>query len=216
MTEPPTGRGRRRAFGVVAASTFVVAGLTLLGVAGYEFAVPAHPPQLAGAGESGGLGDPTWDETSTSRLPDSTPKALRIPSIDVRTDLTELSMGDDDVLDAPTTGSKAGWYRSSPGPEGTSPTIIAGHLDWDDGPAVFYELGKLEPGDTAKVELATGRTATFTVHATRQYKKNDFPNDLVYGATRGAQLRLITCGGAFDGGHYVDNIVVFAHLTDVR
>jgi hypothetical protein len=38
----------------------------------------------------------------------------------------------------------------------------------------------------------------------------------VYGDTKGrAELRLITCGGAFDQstGHYVDNIVAFAHLT---
>ncbi len=31
----------------------------------------------------------------------------------------------------------------------------------------------------------------------------------------GAQLRLITCGGAFNHitGHYVDNVVIFAHIV---
>ncbi len=37
----------------------------------------------------------------------------------------------------------------------------------------------------------------------------------VYGNTHRAELRLITCGGSFDqkSGHYVDNVVVFAHLV---
>jgi hypothetical protein len=37
----------------------------------------------------------------------------------------------------------------------------------------------------------------------------------VYHSGSGAQLRLITCGGTFnhETGHYVDNIVVFAHLA---
>jgi hypothetical protein len=42
--------------------------------------------------------------------------------------------------------------------------------------------------------------------------KAAFPSKLVYGAVNDAELRLITCGGAFDfaTGHYVDNIIVFA------
>jgi hypothetical protein len=37
----------------------------------------------------------------------------------------------------------------------------------------------------------------------------------VYGPTPNAQLRLITCGGAFDPttGHYLSNVVAFATLV---
>jgi hypothetical protein len=37
----------------------------------------------------------------------------------------------------------------------------------------------------------------------------------VYGKAGYPSLRLITCGGPFDQatGHYVDNIVVYAHLV---
>ncbi|MEO6412441.1 MAG: hypothetical protein ABIO48_07615 [Pedococcus sp.] len=48
-----------------------------------------------------------------------------------------------------------------------------------------------------------------------RYPKADYPTATVYGDTKGrAELRLITCGEAFDQstGHYVNNIVAFAHL----
>ncbi|GEM_PF-5169658 len=34
---------------------------------------------------------------------------------------------------------------------------------------------------------------------------------------QGAQLRLVTCGGAFDSstGHFVDNVIVFATLVSI-
>ena len=53
------------------------------------------------------------------------------------------------------------------------------------------------------------------VTAVEQYPKDAFPTEEVYGPTPTPELRLITCGGAFDRstGHYVDNIVAFGHLT---
>jgi len=56
---------------------------------------------------------------------------------------------------------------------------------------------------------------TFRVLTTRRYPKDKFPTDEVYAPTPNAQLRLITCGGAFDrsSGHYRDNIVVYAVLV---
>jgi hypothetical protein len=44
------------------------------------------------------------------------------------------------------------------------------------------------------------------------YLKDHFPTQAVYGPTPDAELRLITCGGAFDSatGHYLSNVVVYA------
>ncbi|MQA79302.1 MAG: class F sortase [Streptosporangiales bacterium] len=215
-TGPHTPRGGGRRVAHVAASLVVVAGLVVLGVTGYQLLWPAQP-RVTSAGELSGAGETSWrGRTDTESLPRSRPTAVRVPAIDVDADLVGLSMGKDGVLDAPDTGSEAGWYDAlaTPGQRGTS--VIAGHVDWSDGPAVFYDLGELAPGDAIEVARADGRTAVFTVHATRQYSKNDFPSDLVYGPSRAAELRLITCGGAFANGHYVDNIVVFAHLSAIR
>jgi hypothetical protein len=39
----------------------------------------------------------------------------------------------------------------------------------------------------------------------------------VYGPTDSPELRLVTCGGAFDRsiGHYTDNVIVFADLQEI-
>jgi len=52
----------------------------------------------------------------------------------------------------------------------------------------------------------------FVVQRTEDHPKDAFPTQRVYGRTRGAELRLITCSGAFDraSGHYRSNLVVFA------
>ena len=48
--------------------------------------------------------------------------------------------------------------------------------------------------------------------AVQSYLKARFPTEAVYGPTPDAELRLITCGGAFDAAtsHYLSNIVVYA------
>ena len=65
---------------------------------------------------------------------------------------------------------------------------------------------------------ALGTTAIFSVEDVGQYPKSDFPTDDVYGTVDHAALRLITCGGFFDGetGHHVDNVVVYAKLVGSR
>jgi hypothetical protein len=90
-----------------------------------------------------------------------------------------------------------------------------GNIDSYRGPAVFYRLSKLGPGGQIQVLRGDGKTATFTVDAKRQYPKSSFPANDVYGAVDYAGLRLVTCGGEFDrtARSYLDNIVVYAHLT---
>ena len=49
----------------------------------------------------------------------------------------------------------------------------------------------------------------------RSYPKSRFPTLAVYGPVPDAELRLITCGGAFDvaTGHYLSNVIVYATLV---
>jgi hypothetical protein len=50
------------------------------------------------------------------------------------------------------------------------------------------------------------------VDGVERWPKAKFPTKRVFGTTRAATLRLITCSGAFDRatGHYVDNTIVYA------
>jgi hypothetical protein len=147
----------------------------------------------------------------------SSPVALRIPSIGVNTKgIVDLTLDKNGKLQAPTDFAKAGWYAGGPTPGEFGPAVIGAHVDSKSGPAVFYRLGSLKKGASVSIVREDGSTARFVVDRVARYSKADFPTSTVYGDTRGrAELRLITCGGAFDQstGHYVDNIVAFAHLT---
>ena len=96
--------------------------------------------------------------------------------------------------------------------------MIEGHVDTTQGPAVFFRLGALRPGEHIEVRLANGITAVFRVTGVRQYSKANFPAKIIYGASGYAALHLITCGGPFDyaSGHYLSTTVVFASLTSSR
>ena len=93
---------------------------------------------------------------------------------------------------------------------------MLGHIDTAAyGPAVFFRLAALRPGNKIDVHRSDGITAVFRVDRVAEYPKDQFPTRLVYGTTSYPSLRLITCGGSFDrtAHSYRDNVVVFATLT---
>ena len=92
--------------------------------------------------------------------------------------------------------------------------MIAWHVDSISGPAVFYRLRQLRPGDLAVVQRRDGRLLTFVVDSLAVYPKVAFPTADVYGPAPVPTLRLVTCTGDFDWQThtYLDNLVVSAHL----
>jgi LPXTG-site transpeptidase (sortase) family protein len=141
------------------------------------------------------------------------PVSVDIPAINVHTTLQPLGLDSAGALETPTNLTQAGWYTGGPVPGQNGPAVIAGHVDSFRGPAVFFELKTLKQGDAVTVGLSDGRRVTFHVMLVRDYPKDAFPTADVYGARPDPELRLITCGGAFTAGHYVDNVVVYAALA---
>jgi hypothetical protein len=189
----------------------------------------ADPPQPAAA-DGLGPGTPqhaaermdriTGNPGGLPPLPPSTPRAVRIPRIGVDAPLTGHGLAGDGSLQVPPEEKPnlAAWFHGgvTPGTGGTA--LINGHVDNTDGPAVFYHLGALRPGDIVEIDRADGRTAVFTVNAIEVFDRDSFPDDLVYGHGDRPELRLLTCGGGFStaAGGYLGNVVVFAHLTGYR
>ena len=208
----------------------VVALLLLLG-GGTAVAVgilgqDADPPAPAAA--ITGSASPTTDSPPTSTSTSAPtpaaasaprPVSVSIPAIDVRSDLLSLGLAADGSIQVPQPGpdyDKAAWFTGSPRPGDPGPAVIEGHVDSAaNGPSVFYDLGRLSPGDRVEVTRDDGSAVTFEVYDVRLVPKDDFPTLEVYGNTDGPELRLITCGGPFDSsaGHYEDNVVVFASLV---
>ena len=146
------------------------------------------------------------------------PVALTIPAIAVRTPLDRLGRTPQGTLQVPARTTVAGWYTGSPRPGEIGSSIIAGHIDSTQGPAVFFRLRLLRPGDLVYVRRSDGTLAVFRVYAEHMYPKNAFPTERVYGPTPDAELHLITCGGVFDQAtrSYLSNVVVYATQISVH
>ena len=209
------GSLRARVAGV-AAVLLIMGGCTAVAVV---VSAQEHAPQpsLAAAGATG-LSAGQGHGPSLRR---SVPVSVDIPAIGVHSKLLHLGIGSDGIIQVPSLYTEAGeaaWYKYSATPGQIGASVIEGHLDSYRGPAVFFRLGALRPGDSVNVTLADGITAVFRVTGVRRYLKLRFPAKTIYGATGHAALRLITCGGAFDSatGHYLSSTVVFASLTSAR
>ena len=147
--------------------------------------------------------------------PVAAPATLSIPEIGVRTRLISLGLTKQGAVQVPSTTSVAGWYTRSPRPGAVGPAVILGHIDSYRGPGVFFRLAALAPGDPVYVRRSDGTAVEFRVTAVDSYLKDRFPTRSVYGPVPDSELRLITCGGAYDPatGHYLSNIVVYATET---
>ncbi|MFD0585595.1 class F sortase [Dactylosporangium darangshiense] len=141
------------------------------------------------------------------------PTRLRIPALGVDSPLESLLQDAAGVLESPKAYGEAGWFAGGTFPGDPGPAVVAGHVDSKTGPAVFYRLHELKPGDTVDVQRGDG-WLTFRVTASEHYAKAQFPSTKVYGPTPVPELRLITCGGEFDQSRhsYRDNLVVYAVL----
>ena len=203
---------RARLAGIIGA-LLIMGGLAAVGVA-VASQVHAPQPSAAAAGSDG----PAAGGLSLER---SEPVSLAIPAIGVDSAVLHLGLNADGTIQVPslvTSAGMAAWYKYSATPGQVGASVIEGHVDSYQGPAVFFRLGALNPGDTIDVRLADGVTAIFRVTGVREYLKTQFPAKAIYGATDYAALRLITCGGVFDyaTGHYLSSTVVFASLVSSR
>jgi sortase (surface protein transpeptidase) len=118
-------------------------------------------------------------------------------------------------VEVPDDFARAGWFAGGPQPGQIGPAVIAGHVDSRTGPAVFYRLHELRPGDQVRVVRADRRVVSFQVESLASYPKWALSADEVFGATTAPSLRLITCAGSFDRARrsYRDNLVVSARIV---
>ncbi|MCO7222622.1 class F sortase, partial [Klenkia sp. PcliD-1-E] len=164
-----------------------------------RLAPPAAPPPA-----------PPTSRLDPAAVPE--PTAVAIPALGVAQELIGLGVAGDGTAEVPTDFDDVGWFTPGGRPGARGPTVLMGHVDSTAGPAVFYDLRDLAPGDVVELTVADGSTATYTVTGTEQVAKDTFPTAAVFGATTEDVLRLITCTGAFDAGarSYTDNLVVTA------
>ncbi|MEV6193894.1 class F sortase [Streptomyces sp. NPDC051920] len=152
-------------------------------------------------------------------LPRSRAVSLRIPSLGVDAPVIGLLLDRERRLTAPPVDDPkpVGWYTNGPSPGERGTALVVGHRDTRTGPAVFAPLERIRRGARVEARRVDGRTAVYTVDVVRTYAKAHFPDQEVYGDRGRPELRLITCGGAYDRKNgYAANVIAFAHLTQIR
>jgi hypothetical protein len=144
------------------------------------------------------------------------PAALIAWRLGIYAPVEPLGLNDDGSIQVPTDAAKAGWYEGGPTPGRNGPSVIVGHFDSSTGPGVFFPLRKLRVGDEVGVVARNGDEFVFEITRIEQVDKDMFPTKSVYGSTRKATLRLITCEGDIDPmtGHYSDNLIAYGKLVE--
>jgi sortase (surface protein transpeptidase) len=185
--------------GPLRSGVVLVAGALLVLLAGCGALPPAVPPPVPAAAPEGRV----------------VPASVRIPAIGVdEREVQRLGVATDGTAEVPQDHARVGWFDPSAARPG--PTVLLGHVDSRRGPAVFFRLRDLRPGDLVEVGRSDGSVARYAVERTGQVAKDAFPTFAVFGASPDDVLRLVTCAGDFDRGarSYTDNLVV--HATRAR
>jgi hypothetical protein len=217
-----TRRTNRPAGPAGAVVLVLVAVLALAGCGGprerHPGAAATVAPAPGQAGTATGVAAVRGFESVRGDRATPVPVRLEIPVIGVDTGLQRLGRDHDGSVEVPSGRHKweeAGWYAGGTRPGDPGSAVLLGHVDSTAGPAVFYRLRELRPGDRVEIVRADGSRARFAVERVARYPKTRFPTDDVYYPTLAPRLRLVTCGGSFDpaAGSYRSNVIVFARLA---
>jgi sortase (surface protein transpeptidase) len=146
------------------------------------------------------------------------PARLQIPAIGVDAVVEQVGLTPERQMDVPRTWMNVGWYREGFYPGEVGNAVVDGHLDsTGGGPAVFWDLDKLVPGDEVIVTYQTGDQFTFSVQGRQAYAFDTKDQQIIgaiFGSSLTPDLNLITCDGAWDHGKatYTQRLVVFTTL----
>jgi sortase (surface protein transpeptidase) len=143
---------------------------------------------------------------------------LAAPSIGVDAYVEQVGLTSENAMDVPREWGNVAWYRRGYRPGELGNSVVAGHLDTSSGgPAVFWSLHELTPGDEIHVTYENGDLYTFIVQGS-EYYLHDAQGpiiDRIFGESLTPDLNLVTCDGAWDRGQatYSHRLVVFTTLV---
>ena len=195
--------------------------------------VPLPTDTPASAGLQAGAADPPPDagshttNTGTTHQPQSgsgpgaaegTGMSMQISAIGVNAGVYSRSVGTNGQMGNPSGPTDVIWYDFSenwpqyggyPGQPGAN-AVFAGHVDYIHyGPAVFWSIKDLAPGDQVVINTPNG-TYTYAVDWSEWADPSvDFTQ---FVQQNGQELiTLVTCVGSFSGGHYSNRLIVRGH-----
>jgi sortase (surface protein transpeptidase) len=199
--------------------------VTSLAALGAVFAVRQAAPARAGGGAArasarispSSTARPKDDMLAKARAiaaPAAPPARLLIPVIGVDAAVESVGLDAQGRMGPPSVPTNVGWYRAGAAPGDAGDALLDGHLDWTNGPAVFWKLDRLRIGDPVTVVRADGSRVHFVVDSTSvvPYTASE---DALFTATGPPSMSLITCVGAWDQQRatYLQRLLVHASLA---
>lgn len=168
-----------------------------------------------------GFGDISTPTPGPSPTPDaqfppgSTAPITRIiiPSAEINAPIVVKGVDAAGVMLAPDNAYDVAWYDFSAQPGFGGNAVFAGHVDYVNvGPAVFWNLKDLNPGDIIEVQQADGTSIKYAVNFKQQYDAASAPVNEIVGPTPRESVTLITCSGTFNSAtsQYDQRLIVRA------
>lgn len=177
----------------------------------------ADPPPASNvtAGSSGARRASAPDPALSGPGPiEATGMSLQVPAIGVNASVYSRTIGDNGQMGNPSGAWDVIWYDFSgwqnlggyPGEPGAN-AVFAGHVDYIGvGPAVFWSVRDLGPGDRVTVNTPNG-AVTYSIQWSQWADPNvDFTQFVA--KTGEDSITLVTCIGGFSAGHYTNRLIV--------
>lgn len=138
---------------------------------------------------------------------------LRIPAIGVDAPVVIKGLDGARRMEAPDRPEEVAWYDFTALPGEGSNVVLAGHVDFAGvGPAVFWDLWRVQVGDIVELQLADGRVVRYRVSGLETVEEATAPVERIVGPTPMERLTLITCAGNYNPatGRYDQRLIVVA------
>jgi sortase (surface protein transpeptidase) len=199
--------------------------LPLAGVSAQEASQGQTREALAEVPSTGGrrpgpvvLGATKIKESAPARAAGFVPVELQVDSIGLDAPIEQGSIVDGVMLDPSGPWVVTWYYQLGKVGQGGN-VVMAGHVDyWDTGPAIFWSVPSLQPGDIVRVIGENGEIVEYAIEWTQLFNvQTDLTPEViatqVVGDTGQESLTLITCGGEFDAaaGEYLHRYVIRAN-----
>jgi sortase (surface protein transpeptidase) len=141
------------------------------------------------------------------------PSRFIIPKLGINTSVEHVGLDNTGGMDVPKSFSTVGWYKLGYKVGDNGSAVVSGHYDnYFGGPAVFWNISKLAPGDVISVIDKAGVNHSFKVTDKKVYAFDKFPLKEVFGTAGASGLNLITCSGEWNKTtkNYSTRTVVYA------
>jgi sortase A len=137
------------------------------------------------------------------------PQQLAIPRLGVQAPIENKGIDSHNQMEAPDKPFDVAWYPFTAKPGSGGNAVFAGHKDFAGvGPAVFWKLGQLSPGDAIQVTGADQTQLQYEVTQTWDYTLANIPMASVLAQGNGDQVTLITCAGSYSRAAGYDHRLV--------